>query len=182
MKTITVSDETYEFLRELQNRRKEGDNRGTADVFYGIKTKEYQYGINEYDDDDAEMILTRDESMLILEDLDDPEEIADLEYRYEINFKEAGIDTPEEILDYLKDRDWTERCRRLSEKVELCYGTGFFLSEQAVFDYVMCNQHNLHDPVTWGFSAYNNSELQGIIKFIEEAEFSDGDDINSEKP
>jgi hypothetical protein len=187
MKTIQITDETYEFLKDLAGKLKTQDNRMTANPrYYAIREKDKTYGfdllytddyIYAYVDSDGETNIECD----TLEEAFQAEcEVEDIEkqkgetaigairrswldygltHRIEGEVHPLRDESDEEIL--LEFLGWRKVGIRHTQKFSNC-----FLTEEAANRHIEINRHNLKDPDTFLFHAYRNEELDMVIKAI----------------
>jgi hypothetical protein len=186
MKTIQITDETYEFLKDLAGKLKTQDNRATANPrYYAIREKEKIYGMEDgYDDD---YVYVRDDNEWECDTLKEAFgcecELAEIEkqdgetaidavrrewtnHKNDFSSRIKGTyskikpdDCDEEIL--LESLGWRKVGIRHTEKFSNC-----FLTEAAANEHIRINGHNLNSPDTFLFHAYRNKELDMVIKAI----------------
>jgi hypothetical protein len=171
MKTIQISDETYEFLKELAEKLKTQDNRCTANPrYYAIREKDKIYGMEDgYTDD---YVYVKDDSEW---------ECDTLEEAFECECEAEGVKTREgETYIGAARREWYSSQHGFSDEEMLLELFGWrrvgirhiekfsncFLTEEAAKQHIRINGHNLRSPDTFLFHAYRNQELDMVIKAI----------------
>lgn len=184
MKTITVSDEMYDFLLQTGKNLVEQDNRGTAaPIFFTVQEKVWE--MRPDGSGDEKIINEIGEEIDIFEKLseelaNDPDKLGkyglDLEEESDSAFLQEAIDAKdwsyiEEVLDfeqYLADsnlrRVYGEEIYRNTEQ----NGGAFFLTEKACNDHLKANGHNYREPEPCVGHAYRNYEIKMLRDFLVE--------------
>lgn len=175
---INLSDEEYEFLKDLQNELNTQETDGNAQpVFWGVEeTVEECRG--EYGDWGGDPYIRYDDGKWTLE-----------EAIKEVN--ENIIDYPQDIISEWEDVDKTcaediyefmiERLKWDSvygvvyvEKVErVTPFTGAFLTKRACKNYIKRYGYNHNNPHTYAMTAYRNFELQKLVNIIKNLTFEE---------
>lgn len=143
MPLIEVTDEQYEFLKNLKHEMETQDNRGTAQpYFYQIKRKERIYGEELQQSDGTVWVNGLERNELTEEE-------------YEIEKKEEGFD----------ESDWTEL-----QYQEFTTYTNVFLTEKACEEHIQSNKHHyLDEPVShlsYVDHAWRNPEMEKLYEII----------------
>lgn len=156
MKTIEVSDETYNFLMDLSKELTTQNHRGTAmPYFFQIKTQE-EVAVPEGCGTEC---WVSDGSRIETE-----EEINDtiFDYREEKipleKIKVMSRSLKEEIL---KEAGWREANYDYKDKFE-----NSFLTEKSCKEHIKVNGYHYNEPVDYLTHAYRNPEMESLIKFI----------------
>lgn len=164
MKTITVTDETYDFLMTLAQEINTQDNRATAKPYYfAIQEDEEVYvpdgcGDEIWVDCDGDGVRLRTE--------DDIKEAI-------FEWKGWTIGNKSNEKEY-NQMDWYAREIILEEhyrKVDMVIGhkySNVFLTKKAYEQHLLENRHNLNNPQPYRFHAFRNKEMSMLFKFIEE--------------
>lgn len=137
--TITISKESYEFLKNLANELSTQDSRCTAEpYFFACET------VEEYPTD------------------------PDFDYDRIIYYDKFGQrwDSLEELLENEPNhsgQDITEVYLKRHYRA-----SNVFLTERAYKQHIASNGHNLKEPRSFVFHAFRNPELRDLFKFIRE--------------
>lgn len=137
--TVTISKESYEFLKSLANEIRTQDNRHTAAPYFFAceEVKEYPT---------------------------DP----DFDYDRILYYDKFGQDwnSLEELLhNEPNHKDWDITKIYLKKHYEV---SNVFLTERAYKEHTSVNGHNLKEPRSFVFHAFRNSELRDLFKAISE--------------
>ncbi len=153
MKTISISDESYEFLMNLSRELNEQDNRGTRmPYFFQVQTK-HQTAVPEGKGitawyNDGSLIETEEEIKEVIEEYQD----------YTVDYALLDDDTKEEIL---IDAGYS----KVSYDYEPRYENAF-LTSKACDAHIESNRHNLSSPVNYLSYASGNPELEKLIEIL----------------
>lgn len=145
MKTITLTDEQYDFLQKLGKRMSEQSNRATQYPLFCIEEEIKAYGDKEWCNE-AER---REESNGGLCDA--------CEYKENNN---------EDLPDYCDDCD--ESCFvwfNWEKRINTDDGS-FFLTEEAVESHIALNDHHYREPRSYVISAWRNPEIQELMRTV----------------
>lgn len=177
---IEISQEDYEFLKDLQNELKTQENDGNADpVFWGVEetVEECRGGDGEYGGDPY---ITFDDGKWSLEEA--------------IEEVEDELKNNPEYSDEWLHKEWEEVDKSCAEDVYefmtgmLCwegiYGvvyvekvnrvtpfTGAFITKRACKEYIRKYGYNHNDPHTYAMTAYRNFELGRLINILKSLNF-----------
>jgi len=173
MKTIQITDEDYEFLKDLQHELNTQTNDGNADpVYWGVMESEMK-GVPEGCGDpiiymgDGGTMTTKEAVEYIendyLSDLDDAdkEEWADVD-------KTDMDDVVRFMNENLNWHDVRMEDQRLEERISR--ETGAFLTKRACKEYVERYGYNHSKPHTYAMTAYRNFELARLLKILKTME------------
>jgi hypothetical protein len=179
---IEISQEDYEFLKDLQNELKTQENDGNADpVFWGVEetVEECRGGDGEYGGDPY---ITYDDGKWSLEEA--------------IEEVEDELKNNPEYSDEWLHKEWEEVDKSCAEDVyefmtgmlhwEGIYGvvyvedvkrvtpfTGAFITKRACKEYIRKYGYNHNDPHTYAMTAYRNFELQKLINILRNLKFEE---------
>ena len=176
MKTIQITDEDYEFLKDLQHELNTQTNDGNADpVYWGVMESEMK-GVPEGCGDpiiymgDGGTMTTKEAIEYIendyLSDLDDAdkEEWADVD-------KTDMDDVVRFMNENLNWHDVRMEDQRLEERISR--ETGAFLTKRACKEYVERYGYNHSKPHTYAMTAYRNFELARLLKILKTMEMKE---------
>lgn len=175
MKTIQITDEDYEFLKDLQYELNTQTNDGNADpVFWGVKETREEPAPEDcgeariYNCDGEGSMMTLDEVVRWVEDrLEDRDLIHiwdtldhdDFDTVFEFIRDEMGIEEASVV--------WVEEHSRVSEE------TGAFLTKRACQEYICRYGYNHSRPHTYAMTAYRNFELARLLKILKTMEIKE---------
>ena len=165
MKTIQLSDEAYEFLKDMQHELNTQPNDGNADPLYWGVIEEKEEGVPEGCGD--EKIYLGDASTVDLSDA-----ISIIEEHLEDNDKELW-----ETVDKTNIQDvanfcvivfgWSEaRVVYTDTKYRLSKMTGAFLTKRACKEYIERYGYNHTKPHTYAMTAFRNFELEKLLNIL----------------
>ncbi len=198
MKTIEVSDEDYDFLKECVNLLHTQDTRATRSPIYTIHKQEKVYGIDEeytskfvYVWEDSEFESLEDVFTFLLENgyedyliefyneyNDDGDELS-LNDDGEINEEDVGkikelfIDECTGVTeDWLADKFDIRQVGVRLEEVQETDGTCFSFFEQDAFDHLKLNGHNIRGEQihTYADSLYRSPLMEKLLEFLNKLE------------
>ncbi|MDD4438319.1 MAG: hypothetical protein PHS04_09825 [Tissierellia bacterium] len=169
MKTIEVTVEMYEFLKSLQHELLTQDNRGTK--------KPYFYNVQEKIE------------VAVPEGCGDKVWVCDGEYlrnaedvkKAVFEWKEWDLTNEDDCTKYNQLNDWEidsileENYRKGYVSIDYRY-SNCFLTEKACREHIDINRHNLTSPRTYLDYAFRNTEMENLIKFLEEIKFNESDE------
>ena len=179
---IELSNEDYEFLKNLQNELNVQENDGNADpVFWGVEetVEECRGGDGEYGGDPY---ITYDDGKWSLEEA--VEEVEDElknnpEYSDEWlhkEWEEADKSCAEDVYEFMTDMlHWegiygvvyVENVKRVTPF------TGAFITKRACKEYIKKYGYNHNDPHTYAMTAYRNFELGRLINILKNLKFEE---------
>ncbi len=179
---VELSQEDYEFLKELQNELKTQENDGNADpVFWGVEetVEECRGGDGEYGGDPY---ITYDDGKWSLEEA--IEEVEDElknnpEYSDEWlhkEWEEVDKSCAEDVYEFMTDMlHWegiygvvyVEDVKRVTPF------TGAFITKRACKEYIRKYGYNHNDPHTYAMTAYRNFELGRLINILKNLKFEE---------
>ena len=177
---INISQEDYEFLKNLQNELNVQGNDGNADpVYWGIseiygelRGESGDYGGEPYiiyDDGKyslKEAIEEVEDTLNTDNDCDDVKE----------KWKKVDKSDPYEVRDFMTEQmGWdhiydvvyVEKVRRVNED------TGAFLTKRACKEYIRKYGYNHNDPKTYAMTAYRNFELERLLNILKNFKFEE---------
>lgn len=173
---IEISQEDYEFLKDLQNELNTQDTDWQAQpVFWGVEEE-----VEEFRGTDGEYggtpYIGFDDGRWTVE-----EAVKEVEERFESDFydyedlrkdwEEVDKTCAEDIYDFMVDKlKWDnvygvfyyEKVPRVTKE------TGAFLTKRACKNYIEKYGYNHNNPHTYGMTAYRNFELERLLKILRE--------------
>lgn len=179
---VELSQEDYEFIKDLQNELKTQENDGNADpVFWGVEetVEECRGGDGEYGGDPY---ITYDDGKWSLEEA--IEEVEDElknnpEYSDEWlhkEWEEVDKSCAEDVYEFMTDMlHWegiygvvyVEGVKRVTPY------TGAFITKRACKEYIRKYGYNHNDPHTYAMTAYRNFELGRLINILKNLKFEE---------
>ena len=168
MRQIEVSQEDYDFLKELQHELNTQTNDGNADpVYWGVmehKKEAAPEGCGDpiiYMGDGATM--TTEEAVQYVD-----ENIHDYEEETQEKWKDIDKNWMDEVVDFIHDEMGVNECRVVweEEKSFISRDTGAFLTKRACKEYIEKCHYNHSKPHTYAMTAYRNFELERLLKIL----------------
>lgn len=177
---IEISQEDYEFLKDLQNELNTQENDGNADpVFWGVEetVEECRGGDGEYGGDPY---ITYDDGKWSLEEA--IEEVEDElknnpEYSDEWlhkEWEEVDKSCAEDVYEFMTDMLHWEGIYGVvyvEEVKRVTPFTGAFITKRACKEYIKKYGYNHNDPHTYAMTAYRNFELGRLIHILKSLNF-----------
>ena len=174
---IEISQEDYEFLKDLQNELNTQENDGNADpVFWGVEetVEECRGGDGEYGGDPyINGKWSLEEAVEEVEDeLKNNPEYSD-EWLHK-EWEEVDKSCAEDVYEFMTDMlHWegiygvvyVENVKRVTPF------TGAFLTKRACKEYIRKYGYNHNDPHTYAMTAYRNFELGRLINILKSLNF-----------
>ena len=176
---IKLSEEDYEFLRNLQYELNVQGHDGNAEpVFWGVSEvhEEFRGESGEYG---GEPYIRFDDGKYSLE-----EAIEEVEYALNAEeneyadvkdeWNEVDKSDPYAVRDFMTERmGWDniydviyiEKVRRVNEN------TGAFLTKRACKEYIKKYRYNHNEPQTYAMTAYRNFELERLLNILKNLKF-----------
>ena len=176
MKKIVLSQDDYEFLKDLQNELNTQTTDGNAQpVFWGVMEKK-EVAVPEGCGDDIK--ISYDDGAWDLNEAIDAVNECISEYPIELRERWGEIDKTDiqEIFDFMKDElEWDNIYNVYDVKEEdvLCRYTGAFLTKRAAKEYVEKYAYNHNKPFTYAMTAFRNFELERLLNILRKIEFKD---------
>ena len=187
MRTIQLTQDDYDFLKELQHELNTQENDGNANpVYWGvIETKQYAVP-----DDCGETYIVFDDGKWSLEEAVEQVEdyLASLspEEKKIVNIygEDSTLDEQWEAVDHDNITDVYDfmclECKwqglelyDFTERYELSTQTGAFLTKRACKEYIKKYGYNHSKPQTYAMTAYRNFELGRLLKILREMKLGD---------
>ena len=177
---INISQEDYEFLKNLQNELNVQGNDGNADpVYWGI-SEIYGELRGESGDYGGEPYIIYDDGKYSLKEaIEEVEDTLNTDNDYtdvKENWKKVDKSDPYEVRDFMTEQmGWkhiydvvyVEKVRRVNED------TGAFLTKRACEEYIKKYGYNHDDPKTYAMTAYRNFELERLLNILKNFKFED---------
>lgn len=172
---IEISQEDYEFLKDLQNELNTQENDGNADpVFWGVEetVEECRGGDGEYGGDPY---ITYDDGKWSLEEaVEEVEEELKNNPEYSDGWlhkewEEVDKSCAEDVYEFMTDMlhwegiygvAYVENVKRVTPF------TGAFITKRACKEYIKKYGYNHNDPHTYAMTAYRNFELGRLLKIL----------------
>lgn len=179
---IELSQEDYEFLKDIQNELNTQVTDGNADpVFWGVKetVEECRGGDGDYGGDPY---IAYDDGKYSLEEA--IEEIEDAfknepeEYGDDVRQEWENIDKSyaEDVCEFMKETlkwDYIYGVVYIEQVERVTLYTGAFLTKRACKNYIERYGYNHNNPHTYAMTAYRNFELQKLINILRNLKFED---------
>lgn len=173
---IDISQEEYEFLKDLQHELNTQETDGNAQpVFWGVEeTVEECRG--EYGDWGGDPYIRYDDGKWTLEEAIEEVNVNIIDYPQDIISEWEDVDKtcPEDVYEFMSERlKWdTVYGVVYIEKVErVTPFTGAFLTKRACKNYIERYGYNHNNPHTYAMTAYRNFELQKLVNIIKNLTF-----------
>lgn len=176
---IEISQEDYEFLKELQHELNTQTTDGNAQpVFWGVRETFEDVTDGDYG---GEPYITYDDGRWsVKEAIEEIEQAMTSEF-YDIDddakeaWKEVDKRSAEDICDFMKDTlGWDNVYGvvyfRKSKKVS--ENTGAFLTKRACQQYIDKYGYNHWDPHTYAMTAFRNPELERLLNILKNLKFN----------
>lgn len=163
MPKIEISDESYEFVKNLINEIETQDNRSTAyPILYMIQVKERIFGMSEDYSTEYKWIDFGN----------DHEEFTDEELKLELI---KYYDFSKSEVDKLDNCELEEKIEELHldytkvyyEDVER-YKHNIFFTEKAAKQHIKLNHYHYNSPQDYVIHAWRNPEVENIVKVLKE--------------
>ena len=173
MKEIKISQEDYDFLKDLQHELQTQDNDGTADPLYWMVEEEETVGVPDgcgdpiiYMGDGATMEL--EEAVKYIEE----DYLKDLDEDSKEEWEDVDKDYMEDVVGFMNDvLDWHEVRIVWQRKQEvISRETGAFITKRACKEYIQKFGYNHTKPHTYAMCAYRNFELARLLKILKTME------------
>jgi hypothetical protein len=175
MKKILITDDDYEFLKDLQHELKTQTNDGNADpVYWGVmETKEYAApsgcGEEKIHLGDGMVVDLKEAVRHVREYLPD--------YQKKVGkFWEEEVDKDdiEEVADFIRNMmEMQADIVEVEERSFISRETGAFLTKRACQEYITRCGYNHSRPHTYAMTAYRNHELGRLLKILKTMEIED---------
>ena len=171
MKQINISDEGYEFLKDLCNELRTQPNDGNADPIYWGVLEDHQVLALEGDGDPY---FTTDDGLITLEDAIEYVDQCIMEYNADIQdeWKDVWKDNPDDVSYFIRETlkwDYYDVIwQRTEERVSTT--TGAFLTKRACKKYIETNAYHHDNPRTYAMTAFRNYELEKLLKVLKSLE------------
>ena len=173
MAKIEISQNDFEFLKELQNTLNSQPNDGNADpVYWGImETKEVgvpegcgnqriYFGDGDYGDAKEARALVEEYFQYYDDSIKE-------------DWEEVDKEDMQEIVNFVHEHyNWIEwRIVYIDKKQSLAEDTGMFLTKKACKDYIDKFSYNYSTPRTYAMTAYRNKEYETLIRILKTMRF-----------
>jgi hypothetical protein len=168
MRTIQISEEDYEFLKDLQHELNTQENDGNADpVYWGVMEHRMEpapEGCGDaiiYMGDDATM--TTEEAVEYIN-----ENIRNYDEELQEQWKDVDKNCMDDVVYFIHDEMEISECRIVwqEEKEFISKETGAFITKRACKEYIEKCHYNHSKPHTYAMTAYRNYELERLLKIL----------------
>ena len=168
MRTIQISDEDYEFLKELQHELNTQENDGEAEpIYWGVmehKMVPAPEGCGDpiiYMGDGATM--TTEQAVEYVN-----ENICDYSEELQEQWKDVNKNWMDDVATFIHDEMDISECRVVweEEKAFISHETGAFITKRACKEYIRKCHYNHSKPHTYAMTAYRNFELERLLKIL----------------
>ena len=185
MKTIEVTDEQYEVLKELCHERKTQDNRCTADPIWVVQTKKHRIINPEFSctGETATAFYGDEGDIFHAEEFDEfKSEIHDyifVEHECE-DYTDEEIESFNECSDFWDLEYWFDKFKKEHDFEEHCWvdieyyyeDVAYFLTDKEAKDYCKYQSHNMNEPRSYvKYCGYANQgylpKLLDMLKTLE---------------
>lgn len=168
MRQIEVSQEDYDFLKELSHELNTQTNDGNADpVYWGVMEHKMEAAPEDCGDPFIYMgdgaTMTTEEAVQYVD-----ENIHDYEEETQEKWKDIDKNWMDEVVDFIHDEMGVNECRVVwqEEKSVISRDTGAFLTKRACKEYIEKCHYNHSKPHTYAMTAYRNFELERLLKIL----------------
>lgn len=166
MKTITITDEQHDFLRNLSKELKTQDNRSTANPVFCVHEKKIVFcpddcGDTNWFDNEGNMVSDKDIKEIIQEYLEDN--------------KDSSILDEEDILEELEYRKFSYNI----ENVKVS-GQSYF-TEKAAQRHIDQNHYHYKEAFVYAESAWRNYEFQKLREILLSLTNNESEVLHEEK-
>ena len=172
-KEIKISQEDYDFLKDLQHELQTQDNDGTADPLYWMVEEEETVGVPDgcgdpiiYVGDGVTMEL--EEAVKSIEE----DYLEDLDEDNKEEWADVYKDDMDDVVRFMNDiLGWNE-ARIVWQKKQnvVSRETGAFITKRACKQYIQNFGYNHTNPHTYAMCAYRNFELARLLKILKTME------------
>jgi len=192
MKTIQVSDEDYEFLKDCVNKLKTQDNRSTRSPIYTIWKTNKVYGVDEdyggqkayiWDDDEFESLL---DIFTYLKENECEEDLLKLLNILSVEqYAEWNEEAYKELEDYFTLGNYDEEIEEFfhdeyeiypiyfrKEDVQVVNGACFSFFEKDAIEHLQMNRHNIESEkaYTYADSLYRSPRMEKLLTMLNNLE------------
>ena len=175
MRTIQVSDEDYEFLKDLQHELNTQENDGQADPIYWSVMDHMTQPMPEGCGDAA--IYMGDGDVMTTEEAVEYVDEKLCDYREELQEKWKDVDKNwmDSVVAFIRDDMEIIECRVvwLEEKEYISHESGAFITKRACKQYIERFGYNHNKPHTYAMTAYRNFELGRLLKILKTMEMKE---------
>lgn len=165
---IQISDEDYEFLKDLQHELNTQENDGNADpVYWGVMEHRMEPAPEGCGDPVVYMgdgtVMTTEEAVQYVE-----ENISDYSEETQEAWKDVDKNWMDDVVTFIHDEMDIRECRVewQEEKAFISQETGAFITKRACKEYIKKCHYNHSKPHTYAMTAYRNFELERLLKIL----------------
>ena len=170
MSKIEVSQEDYEFLKELQHELNTQETDCQADpIYWSVMEKREVLTLSS----DGEPRVPFDDGAYTLEELIElvKENIEDYDQQIQDEWKEMDKEDIEEVACFACDRlefdnIYYDNIYYVRDEDHISTFSGAFLTKRACQQHIEGNKHHYDRPRTYANTAYRNYELERLLKIL----------------
>ena len=175
MKTFTVTDEDYEFLKDLQNELNIQTTDGNATPTFWMVQEKKDIPVP---DCCGTSYITYDEGKWTLEESIEFVEQVLPEYNQDMRDEWAAVDKDsiQEVFDFMYLELGMENLFGVVDyqtEYVLSEDTGAFLTKRACGEYIKKYGYNHREPRTYAMTAYRNPELARLLNILKNIDYGD---------
>ena len=175
MKTIQITDEDYEFLKDLQHELNTQTNDGNADpVYWGVMEHRMEPAPEGCGDaiiymGDGATMTTEEAAEYINENINNYDE------ELQEQWKDVNKNCMDDVVYFIHDEMEISECRIVwqEEKEFISKETGAFITKRACKEYIEKCHYNHSKPHTYAMTAYRNFELARLLKILKTMEMKE---------
>lgn len=169
MSKIEVSQEDYEFLKELQHELNTQDTDYQADpIYWSVMEKREVLAL----EGEGEPRIPYDDGVYSLEELigDINENIEDYDQTIQDEWKECDKTEAYTVADFAAERlgsnVYPDSIYYVQDEDHISQFSGAFLTKRACQQHIEGNKHHYREPHTYANTAYRNYELERLLKIL----------------
>ena len=174
MNKIDLSQEDYDFLKDLSHELNTQPNDGSAEpLFWGIMEKTEVLapegcGRPKIRHDDGAWEF--DEAVSYVNDI-----IHEYDEDIQSEWQNIDKDFPEDVCEFMQERLKWDFCDLYwaEDKDVLSRNTGAFITKRAAKNYVEKYAYNHNQPYTYAMTAFRNPEYERLIKILKSIKFDE---------
>jgi len=170
MRMIMISDEDYEFLKDLQHELNTQETDCQADPIYWSVMEKREVLTRNFD---GEPRVPFDDGAYTLEELLDlaKENIEDYDQEIKDEWKEVDKEDISEVAHFVCERMefdniYCDDIYYVTEEDHISQFSGAFLTKRACKQHIEGNKHHYDRPRTYANTAYRNYELERLLKIL----------------
>ena len=171
---IEISQEDFEFLKELQHELNTQPTDGNAQpVYWGVMETET---VGVPDGCGEPIIYMGDGVTMELEEVVEyikKDYLNGLNVKQKLQWKHLDKESMSDVVDFMHDvLKWNDtRIVYISKKDKISQDTGAFLTKRACKEYIEHFGYNHSNPHTYAMTAYRNFELERLLNILKSINF-----------